>query len=178
MSSSSAQLCTTHLKIQQMIYVIKIFTKKICIYIYPSQQVHAGQSAILHHWLYSAKQPYNNWLFCGKRPAWCLRHPTHVHHHRRPLHCMLYRLWFHVVQTMMVYGLRWDYRLHFVECSPRSVVCCISSYDSAACCTDCDFILYRLWWCTEYDEITDYRVAKTHRMPYLYRSFSAKQPYN
>jgi len=24
----------------------------------------------------------------------------------------------------------------------------------------------------------DYRVAKTHRMPYLYRSFSAKEPYN
>jgi len=23
----------------------------------------------------------------------------------------------------------------------------------------------------------DYRVAKTHRMPYLYRSFSAKEPY-
>jgi len=23
-----------------------------------------------------------------------------------------------------------------------------------------------------------YRVAKTHRMPYLYRSFSAKEPYN
>ena len=23
-----------------------------------------------------------------------------------------------------------------------------------------------------------YRVAKTHRMPYLFRSFSAKEPYN
>ena len=23
-----------------------------------------------------------------------------------------------------------------------------------------------------------YRVAKTHRMPYLHRSFSAKEPYN
>jgi len=23
-----------------------------------------------------------------------------------------------------------------------------------------------------------YRVAKTHKMPYLYRSFSAKEPYN
>ena len=25
---------------------------------------------------------------------------------------------------------------------------------------------------------TPYRAAKTHRMPYLYRSFSAKEPYN
>jgi len=27
-------------------------------------------------------------------------------------------------------------------------------------------------------EVCNYRVAKTHRMPYLYRSFSAKDPYN
>ena len=26
--------------------------------------------------------------------------------------------------------------------------------------------------------VFSYRVAKTHRMPYLYRSFSAKEPYN
>jgi len=26
--------------------------------------------------------------------------------------------------------------------------------------------------------ISIYRVAKTHRMPYLYRSFSAKEPYH
>jgi len=26
--------------------------------------------------------------------------------------------------------------------------------------------------------VSPYRVAKTHRMPYLYRSFSAKEPYN
>ena len=29
-----------------------------------------------------------------------------------------------------------------------------------------------------YIESIRYRVAKTHRMPYLYWSFSAKEPYN
>jgi len=56
----------------------------------------------------------------------------------------------------------------------------------------CSIFELHIWWCTApaivsvvthyiyiwYTTLYTYRVAKTHRMPYLYRSFSAKEPYN
>jgi len=39
-----------------------------------------------------------------------------------------------------------------------------------------DLVKSRL--CSEFKQEDEYRVAKTHRMPYLYRLFSAKEPYN
>jgi len=39
---------------------------------------------------------------------------------------------------------------------------------------------YLTWVCRVADAVdaVEYRVAKTHRMPYLRRSFFAKEPYN
>ena len=41
----------------------------------------------------------------------------------------------------------------------------------------CHIVMYYI---THYLHIlcTDAKAAKTHRMPYVYRSFSAKEPYN
>jgi len=43
-----------------------------------------------------------------------------------------------------------------------------------------DTVEYLTWACRVADAVdaVEYRVAKTHRMPYLHRSFSAKEPYN
>ena len=48
----------------------------------------------------------------------------------------------------------------------RVAVCCSVLRCAAVCCS----VLQCVGWL--------YRVAKTHRMPYLYKSFSAKEPYN
>jgi len=57
-------------------------------------------------------------------------------------------------------------RAEGVCCSLCCSVCC-----SACCSVSCS--VRGDWWCIDL-----YRVAKTHRMPYLYRSFFAKEPYD
>ena len=53
--------------------------------------------------------------------------------------------------------------------TPRETGTCNSNFDSQIIC------------CISFEQVfpprTAYRVAKTHRIPYLYRSFSAKEPY-
>jgi len=60
-------------------------------------------------------------------------------------------------------------------------VCCSVLQCVAVCCSVLQCASQRQWWtrgnCVLGGYIGGYRVAKTHRMPYLYRSFSAKVTY-
>ena len=44
--------------------------------------------------------------------------------------------------------------------------------------THCDALQHTAMHCNTLRCTTTYREAKTHTMPYLYKSFSAKEPYN
>ena len=67
-------------------------------------------------------------------------------------------------------------------------VCCSMLQSVAACCSvlllfyTVNLVASWVWrislWVTTMTTSCTYRVAKTQRMPYLFRSFSAKEPYN
>ena len=61
--------------------------------------------------------------------------------------------------------------------SKKMVILCMSFVEGCSLCTCVYTDLFR-FLAQPVFSVAAYRVAKTHRMPYLHRSFSAKGPYN
>jgi len=114
------------------------------------------------------KEPLITGLFCGKWPA-KIRHPMSLRH---PVAGGLYN---HSVKSRSSTGWQWPigcliFTGHFLQKSPvisgtfaENDLQLKACYGSSPPCSKWTF------W---------YRMAKTHRIPFLHRSFSAKQPYN
>jgi len=62
-------------------------------------------------------------------------------------------------------------------CAKFMLNICICSYQEYDSCICVIWIMQISICMCSYQEHSWYRVAKTHRIPYLYRSFSAKEPY-
>jgi len=91
-------------------------------------------------------------------------------------------LWRDVCTSLLTYCIYFSFALYthiFWHTAYRCLVCCIyMSFDTSRVNLVASWVWRISLWVTTMITSRTYRVAKTHRMPHLFRSFSAKEPYD